>query len=128
MTKNKLSHSQVVRVYARLNEVLIKTDDGLCRYAEGDDATYAKELGVTVSNIQGVRTQMFGKLNERRTKPKEHSNIDQRLVDLALRVIATEKQLATLAARLDQLIVNLGGLAPSPGPRVAHTNGARPSA
>jgi hypothetical protein len=135
MTKSKLSLRQIIQVHGRLNQVIEKTEDGLCRYTVGDDATYAKELGVTVSNIQGVRTQMFGKLNERRTKPKEHSDIDQRLVDLALRVLATEKQLAALAGRLDRLISNLvdqsisslNGLAPSSGPRAAHTNGTGPS-
>jgi hypothetical protein len=112
MTKNKLSHSQVVQVYARLNQVLIKTDDGLCRYAEGDDATYAKELGVTVSNIQGVRTQMFGKLHERRVpKSRGQSSIEQRLDNLE--------------RRLDKLISDLGGASAPAKSSGAYTNGAR---
>jgi hypothetical protein len=87
--RSYLSFVQVIAVKEKLDEVLIKHEDGTCEYIGVDnDETIAAsfEFPCTKSNVIGVREQVFGKLTPKKTKT---SAIEDRL-------IAVERDLADL--------------------------------
>lgn len=56
------TRAEVVAIHRRL-EGLLTIEDGKCFYAPGfSDQAIADELKVSVSSVQGIRTELFGKL------------------------------------------------------------------
>ena len=79
--KSCLTFTQKLAIHKKLEEEIETTSEGFCKYKNTNvnDSSIAKEFNVSVSNVLGIRQEVFGKLRphvREKTKNYEQSDIE----------------------------------------------------
>lgn len=83
MKKNMIDFAKRLEIFKALEKVCVKDEsrEGFCYYTSGvSDETLAHSLGVTESNVRGLRQEMFGKLKV--AKNPESADLERRVTQI----------------------------------------------
>jgi hypothetical protein len=105
--RSTLDFATRVKILDALRLVCTKDDDGFALYAEGNSdksvADALKDDGVALSNVAGVRKQMFGNLR-RGGNDNIFAETQARLVTLDGRVVAILARLSAIESAVTRLM------------------------
>jgi hypothetical protein len=101
--RNVASRADIIAINKRLEQTVTKLDGGLCTYADGvSDQSIADELKVSPASVQGLRTEIFGKL---RPAPAAADARVEEAMSLIDNLVVSDQ---VLKDRFNKLVVLLG--------------------
>lgn len=72
---DRASRVEIIAIHKRLEETVTRIEGGMCAYAIGiSDQSIADEMKVSRASVQGLRTEIFGKL--RQPAPTADARVD----------------------------------------------------
>jgi len=84
--KSVLTFTQKLAIHKKLEEEIETTSEGFCKYKNTNvnDGSIAKEFNVSVSNVLGIRQEVFGKLKSHTKKEKAKNYYQQSDIELLI--------------------------------------------